>query len=70
MVLVEADPVIAQAVHLLPGVEMLGVGAHCYVGLEVLLAQRIGQLGAGLQMVEVLAIGEQIEDEDFHGPEG
>ena len=67
--LVEADAVVAEPVHLLPGVEMLGVGAHRDVGLEVLLAQRIGQLGrAVLQVVEVLAVGEQIEDEDFHGP--
>ena len=28
MVLVEADPVIAEPVELLPGLEMLGIGAH------------------------------------------
>jgi len=33
----------------------------------MLLAQRIGQFGAAvLQVIEVLAIGEQVEDEDFH----
>ena len=68
MVLVEADAVVAQAVELLPRVEMLGVSAHRHVGLEMLLAERIGQLGALLDMVEVLAVGEQVEDEDFHGP--
>ena len=64
--LVEADAVVAEPVELLPGLEMLGVGAHRDVGLEVLLGQRIGQLVADLQMVEVLAIGQQIEDEDLH----
>ena len=46
MMLVEADAVIAQAVHLLPGIEMLGVGADRHVGLEMPLAQGIGQLRA------------------------
>src|SRR5471032_901838 len=70
MMLVEADAVIAQPVELLPRVEMLGVGPHRHLGLEVLLAQRIGQLGVpALEMIEILAIGEEIENEDFHGGE-
>ena len=28
--------------------------------------QRIGQLGADLQMLELFAIGQQVEEEDFH----
>ena len=44
MMLVEADAVIAQPVHLFPGIEMLGVGADRDVRLEMPLAQRIGQL--------------------------
>ena len=44
--LVEADAVVAEPVDLLPGVEMLGVGAHRDVGLEMRLRQRIGQLVA------------------------
>ena len=35
--LVEADAVIAEPVHLLPGFEMLGIGAHRDIGLEVRL---------------------------------
>ena len=66
MMFVEADAVIAQAIQLLPGVEMLGVGPHRDVRFEMPFAQRIGQLRPGLQMVEVLAIGEEVEDEDFH----
>ncbi len=66
MVLVEPDAVIAEPVHLLPGLEMLGIGAHRDLGFEVLLRQRIGQLVADLQMVELFAIGQEIEDEDLH----
>ena len=64
--LVEADAVIAEPVQLLPCREMLGVGADRDVGLEMALRQRIGQLDALLDVVEILAIGEQIEDEDLH----
>ncbi len=67
MMLVEADPVIAQAVHLFPGIEMLGVRTDRHVRLEMPLAQGIGQLRARLQMVEVLAVGQKVEDKDFHG---
>ena len=35
MMLVEADAVIAEPVHLLPGFEVLGIGPDCDVGLEV-----------------------------------
>ena len=45
MVLVEADPVIAQAVEQLPGVEMLLIGAHRGRGIEMPLGERIGKLG-------------------------
>ena len=67
MMLVEADAVIAELVHLLPGVEMLGIGAHRDIGLEVAAGKRVGELAADLEMVELFAIGEQVEDEDFHG---
>ena len=65
--LVEADAVIAEPVHLFPGFEMLGIGAHRNIGLEVAAGERIGELAANLEMVELFAIGEQVEDEDFHG---
>ena len=64
--LVEADAVIAEAVHLLPGREMLGVGLVRHVGFEMPLGQGIGQLAANFQVVELLAVGQQVEDEDFH----
>src|SRR5579863_10435171 len=67
MVLVEADPVIAEPVQQLPGVEMLLIGAHRRPGIEMPLRQRVGQFGlAAFQMVEIGVIGQQIEDEDFH----
>ena len=46
--LVEADAVVAQPVHLLPGIEVLGIGADRDIGLEMPLAQGIGQLRADL----------------------
>jgi hypothetical protein len=64
--LIEADAVIAKEVQLLPGIEVLGVCTHRDIGFEMLLAERIGQLRPRLQMVEILAVGEEIEDEDFH----
>src|SRR5471032_3232315 len=67
MMFVEADAVIAEPVHFLPGIEMFGIGANRDVGLEVAVRQRIGQFAADLEMVELFAIGEQIEDEDLHG---
>ena len=66
MMLVEPDPVIAEPVELLPGVEMLGIGPRRDFGLEMPFRQRIGQLVADLQMIELLAIGQEIKDKDFH----
>src|SRR5271170_8038944 len=66
MVLVEPDPVIAEPVKLFPRVEVLGIGSRRDLRIEVLLRQRIGQFAADLQMVQLLPIGQQIEDKDFH----
>ena len=67
MILVEADAVKAELVHLLPGFEMFGIGAHRDLGLEVAVRERIGQFAADLEMVELFAIGEQVKDENLHG---
>jgi hypothetical protein len=67
MMLVESDAVIAEPVHFLPGIEMFGIGANRDVGLEVPVRQRVGQLAADLEMIKLFAVGEQIEDENFHG---
>jgi len=66
VVLVEPDTVITQAVQFLPGFEVLGIGSHRDPGLEVFLRQRIGQLVADFQMLELLPICQEIEYEDFH----
>ena len=66
VMLVEADAIIAEPVELLPGGEMLGVGARRDLGREMLSRQRIGQLAADFQMFELLAIGQQVKDKDFH----
>jgi hypothetical protein len=65
MVLVEADAVETELVQLLPGIEVLGIGADRRGRVEMLLRQRVRQLPPGLEVVEVLAIGQQVEDEDF-----
>ena len=66
MVLVEPHPVIAQAVELFPRLEVLGIGPRGDLGLKVFLWQRIRQLVADFQVLELLTIRQKIEDEDFH----
>src|SRR6185312_2528360 len=67
MMLIEPEAVIAESIYFFPGIEMFGVGAHCHAGVEMTRRQRIGQFGADLQMIEMFAIGEQVEDKDPHG---
>jgi hypothetical protein len=64
--LVEPDPVIAQAIELLPGFEMLGIGPCRDLRSEIFLLQRIGQLAPDLQMLKLFTISQEIEYEDFH----
>src|ERR1019366_7539393 len=66
MMFIETDAVIAETVHFFPGIEMLGVGANGHVRLEVPVRQRVGEFAADLEMVELFAIGEQVENENFH----
>jgi hypothetical protein len=66
MVLVEPDAVIAEPVELLPGREMFGIGPRRNFGFEILLRERIRQLVPDLQMLELLAIGQEVEYEDLH----
>src|SRR5664279_5059206 len=67
MMLVEADAVITEPIHFLPGIEMFGVGPNGDVGLEISVRQRVGEFAANLEMVELFAVSEQIEDEYLHG---
>ena len=64
--LVEAHAVVTQPVHLLPRRKMLGIGAYRYVSLEELPTERIGELRADLHVLEVFAVGQQVEDKDLH----
>jgi hypothetical protein len=66
MMLVETDAVIAEPVELLPGCEMLLIGARRHRRAEMPAGQRIRQLAADLQMFELLAVRQEIEDEDLH----
>ena len=64
--LVQADAVKAELVHLLPGLEVLLVGLRRDFGIVVIVGQRVGQILRRFVLIEVLAVGEEIEDEDFH----
>src|SRR5438034_535036 len=46
---------------------MLGIGLHRLGWIEIFLAERVGQLLAPRQVVEMDAIGQQVEDKDLHG---
>src|SRR5262249_11839797 len=64
--LVESDAVVAEPVHLLPCLQMFRIGACRHVRFKMLSGQRVGKLVASLQMLELLAIREQVENKDFH----
>src|SRR5260370_2389591 len=66
VVRVEPDAVIAQPIELLPSLEMLGIGPRRVLRLEILLWQRVGQLVADLQVLELFAVSQEIEYEDLH----
>ena len=68
VVLVQADAVEAELVHLLPGLQMLLVGLRRDLAIVVIVGERVGQVLRRLVLVEVLSVGEQVEDEDFHYP--
>ncbi len=55
-----------SAIHLLPDREVLLVGARGDLGVEVLAGQRIGDEAAGLELVEVLPVRQQVHQIDFH----
>ena len=64
--LVQADAVVAELVHLLPALEVLFVGPRRDLGIEVIQRQRVGEVLGFLVLVEMLGVGQQVEDEDFH----
>ena len=66
VVLVEPHAVVPEPVHRLPGGEVLGVRADGHIRLEVPPGQGPRQLLAVFQMVQMLAVGQQVEDEDVH----
>ncbi len=61
MMLVEADAVESQPVHFLPRLEMLLKGARAHLRIEISPRQRIGDVAAGFELVELPAIGHQVE---------
>ena len=66
VVLVQADAVEAELVHLLPGLQMLIVGPRRDLAIVMIERQRVGQILGGFVLVEVLAVGQQVEDKNFH----
>ncbi len=67
MMLVEGHAVIAQPLHLDPGIKMLGIGLHRDLGVEMLLLERVWQVSVDAQMVEMPGVGDKIENEYLHG---
>jgi len=51
MMLVESDAVVAEPIHLLPCLQMLGIGACRHVCFKMPWGQRIGKLAANLQVL-------------------
>ena len=66
VVLVQADAVVAELVHLLPGLQMLLVGLGRDFAIVMIVRQRVGEVLGFLVLVEMLGVGQQVEDEDFH----
>jgi len=66
VVLVEPDAVIPQPIELLPSLEVFGIGSRRNLRLEILLWQRVGQLVADLQVLELFAVSQEIEYKNLH----
>src|SRR6516165_5062462 len=64
--LVKANPVVSAPIERLPGVEMLRVGPHRDLGVEVVFAERVRQRLAVFEVVEIGAVRQEIEDKDLH----
>ncbi len=67
MVLVHADAVESQPLHLGPGVQVLGVGLDRRLGIEVMAHQLARQPPILAEPVDVGLVVHQVEDEDLHG---
>lgn len=66
MALVEAHPVTAEPVELVPCREVLGTGPHGNLRFEMGLGKQTWQAIGGAQVIQRLAIGQQVEDKDLH----
>ena len=64
--LVEADAVEPQFIEFFPGIEMLGIRSHGDGGIEMTFGKGMRQLAVYLQMFDIFAVWQQIEDENFH----
>ncbi len=68
VVLVQPDAVEAPALELLPGFEVLDVGARRHLRIEMRLGQRIRKpFARRLELIEMLAVRKQVHDVHFHG---
>ncbi len=66
VMLVEADAIEAEAIHFLPDLKMFLIGAGSNFGVVMLAGQGIGMKRSALNSSKVCAVGQQIENEDFH----
>src|SRR5215469_6603449 len=63
VMLVEADAVETQALHLLPRLDMLGIVPLRELWIEILAGQRVGEV---LEFVEMMAVRHEVEQKYFH----
>ena len=56
--LVEAQTVETQTLHLIPDLEMLLIGARGHLGVEMLAGQGIGQIALGFGEIEMAVVGQ------------
>ena len=70
VVLVEADAVVAERVHFRPDVQMCGVAPRRDFRIEIFARQRIGDETVLFEFIEMLPVGEQVHQIDFHGTSG
>ena len=54
--LVEAQAIEAQTLHLIPDLEMLLIGARSHLGVKMLAGQGIGQITLGLGEIEMAVV--------------
>jgi hypothetical protein len=67
VMLIEPNAIKPEAVHFRPGLKVLLEGARADLGVKSVTRQRIGQELRGFGILEVGAVGDEIEQKNLHG---